>query len=159
MQQDTPLSQSSCQFTDHETVSRLKNKRLLGLFVNELVFHYTRRENILQYVFVNDLFLHDMNLRYLQHDTYTDIITFDLSDPSRACIDAEIYISTDRVKENAEQEKVKYLHELYRVIIHGALHLSGFADKTKAEREKMRALENEWIEKYLTLQNEIRKIN
>lgn len=158
MNEEIAISNSSCQFTDHETTSRLKGKRILGIFINKLVFHYTSKESILQYVFVNDAFLHEMNLQYLQHDTYTDIITFDLSEKTSDVIDGEIYISVDRVNENAQHEQVKYMNELYRVIIHGALHLCGFDDKSKVQKEAMRTLENEWLEKYLTLQKEMSKI-
>lgn len=159
MKEENAISNSSCQFTDHEVVSKLKRKRLLGIFINRLVFHFTQKENILQYVFVTDAFLYEMNMKYLQHDTYTDIITFDLSEKKSDTIDGEIYISIDRVKENALHEDVKYMHELYRVILHGALHLCGFNDKTKPQKEIMRNLETEWLEKYLTLQKEMRKIN
>lgn len=147
---------SHCRFTDHQTISKLKNKRLLGAFVNELIVHFTGKENRLQYIFVNDGFLHQMNLQYLQHDTYTDIITFDLSEKKTKQIDGEIYISTDRVLENSSLMNVPYIHELYRVIIHGALHLCGFKDKTKSQQLQMRALENEWLQKYLTSQKDKR---
>ena len=89
------------------------------------------------------------------YDTYTDIITFDLSEKKSPLIEAEIYISTERVTDNAKQENVNYLHELYRVIIHGALHLCGFKDKTKSQKAVMRIVETEWLEKYLTLQKEM----
>ncbi len=145
---------SRCRFTDQQSISKLQNKRLLGAFVNAMVLHYTAKENRLQYIFVNDDFLHQLNLQYLQHDTYTDIITFDLSEKNALMINSEIYISTDRVLENASLLKVPYMHELYRVIIHGALHLCGFKDKTKAQQMEMRALESEWLEKYLTSQKD-----
>ena len=101
MNEEIAISNSSCQFTDHEIVSKLKGKRILGLFVNQLVLHYTSKENILQYVFVTDEFLHEMNLKYLQHDTYTDIITFGYSPKTSKEITGDIFISIDRVKENA----------------------------------------------------------
>lgn len=150
----TPPS-SICLFTDHEVKSKLKGKRKLGAFINQLIDHYTQQESHLQYIFVTDAFLLEMNRKYLSHDTYTDIITFDLSEKKSPLIEAEIYISTERVTDNAKQENVNYLHELYRVIIHGALHLCGFKDKTKSQKAVMRIVETEWLEKYLTLQKEM----
>jgi rRNA maturation RNase YbeY len=130
--------------------SGITQKKTLGTFINQLIYHYSGKESTLQYVFVSDDFLYEMNLKYLQHDTYTDIITFDLSEKKSNYVEAEIYISVDRVKENARNEKVPYLHELLRVICHGALHLSGFNDKTTAQKNTMRLTETEWVNKYLT---------
>jgi rRNA maturation RNase YbeY len=89
-----------------------------------------------------------MNKVYLNHDTYTDIITFDLTEKKSDHIVGDIYISIDRVKENADLNTVSYAEELLRVILHGALHLSGFGDKTKAQKTKMRMLENVWLKKF-----------
>lgn len=150
MKNEKPMLSSSCKFVDHDIKSGINDKRKLGQFINHLIHHYTGKENALQYVFVSDDFLFDMNLKFLQHDTYTDIITFDLSEKKSDQIEGEIYISIERVKENAANEKVSYRHELLRVICHGALHLSGFNDKTKAQKATMRLMENEWVQKYLT---------
>ena len=151
MHNEMNSSPSICQFTDHEVRSKLKGKRKLGAFINHLIDHYTQQKSHLQYIFVNDDFLLEMNRTYLAHDTYTDIITFDLSEKKSPLIEAEIYISTERVQDNAKLENVHYMHELYRVIIHGALHLCGFKDKTNAQKAVMRIVETEWLEKYLTL--------
>ncbi|MCB2221493.1 MAG: rRNA maturation RNase YbeY [Bacteroidetes bacterium] len=92
-------------------------------------------------IFCSDPFLYKLNRQYLKHDTYTDIITFDLSDSSNI-ISGDIYISIDRIKDNAKQFETTFLHELHRVIIHGFLHLSGYKDKTKPEKQLMRSKED-----------------
>lgn len=140
---------SQCKFSDVDVRSGLKQKRKLASFLHKLIYTYTRKNSFLQYAFVSDDYLLQMNQDYLQHDTYTDIITFDLSDPLQAGIISDIFISVDRVKENASSLGVPYTQELLRVILHGALHLSGFSDKTKKEKENMRALEEKWMKKYM----------
>jgi rRNA maturation RNase YbeY len=150
MKMEKQIGKSSCKFNDYEINSGLKQKRKLGIFIGELLLHYTQKESSLQYIFVSDDYLLDMNLKYLQHDTYTDIITFDLSEKKSNFIEGEIYISVDRVRENANTEGVSFQNELLRVILHGALHLCGFNDKTKAQKANMRELESTYLEKYLT---------
>jgi rRNA maturation RNase YbeY len=88
-----------------------------------------------------------MNQQFLDHDTYTDIITFDLSETKELKL-GEIYISIDRVKENAVKFGNEYTDELHRVIFHGALHLCGFKDKAKADKEEMRRQEDKCLQKY-----------
>ena len=95
----------------------------------------------LSYVFCTDTYLHSINLEFLNHDTFTDIITFDYSLGRE--VHGEIYISTDRVAENAQDRKLDFFDELHRVMAHGALHLCGFKDKTKEEVTIMRRKEEE----------------
>lgn len=95
------------------------------------------------YVFCSDAFLLQINLDYLGHDTFTDIITFDYCE--EGLINGEIYISTDRVKENASSFGVSLTNELHRVMAHGLLHLCGYGDKSEAEAQLMRDKENEKI--------------
>jgi rRNA maturation RNase YbeY len=90
-----------------------------------------------------------MNRQFLEHDYYTDIITFPLSETEKE-IEAEIYISIDRVKDNAEKFKTEFLDELHRVIFHGVLHLMGYKDKTIVDKETMRNKENEWLRRFKT---------
>jgi len=90
----------------------------------------------LNYIFVDDVYLHKMNMEYLDHDTYTDIITFDYSVGSE--LSADMYISVDRIKENSEKFNTVFYNELARVMIHGILHLMKFNDKTDAEIKEMR---------------------
>jgi probable rRNA maturation factor len=98
----------------------------------------------LQYTFTSDEELRKMNVEFLAHDYYTDILTFDLSDQPHE-IEGDIYISRDRVRENALRESVQTEEEFCRVIAHGLLHLCGFKDKTKSEQESMRKEENNFI--------------
>lgn len=98
----------------------------------------------LSYVFCSDLDLLKINEEYLNHDTFTDIITFDYSED--AYISAEIYISIDRVKENAREFKVEFENELRRVMVHGVLHCCGHKDSSKELKAKMRTLETKKME-------------
>jgi rRNA maturation RNase YbeY len=99
----------------------------------------------INYIFVDDVYLHKMNKQFLDHDTLTDIITFDYTENN--LLSADIYISIDRVKENAELFKVPFYNELSRVMIHGVLHLMGLKDKTDQEKETMRKNEDECLKK------------
>lgn len=103
----------------------------------------------LRYVFCSDEYLLEINKEHLQHNYYTDIITFDLSENTNAVI-GEIYISIDRVKDNAQTFKVPFKQELLRVIFHGALHLCGYKDKTKKDEELMRKAEDKYLHYYLS---------
>jgi len=99
----------------------------------------------LSYVFCDDEFLLAINQEFLDHDTYTDIITF--ADNVGRTINGEIYLSTQRVMENSRVFGVDFDHELSRVMVHGVLHLCGYRDKTDEEIVAMRAREDFWIEK------------
>jgi rRNA maturation RNase YbeY len=99
----------------------------------------------LNYIFCSDDYLLDINRQYLKHDYYTDIVTFDLSEPGQP-INAEIYISVDRVRDNARQFSSSLKQEIHRVIFHGALHLCGYGDKKKAEAVLMRKMEDKYLE-------------
>ena len=128
-----------------------QQKRAIKNFI-ELLF---KKEKIalqqINYVFCSDEFLLKMNNDFLQHDYYTDIITFGLSEKNKP-VEAEIYISIDRVKDNAKQLGVLFKTEMLRVLFHGALHLCGYKDKTKSEILTMRAKE----ERFLLLYNKSR---
>lgn len=95
----------------------------------------------ISYIFCNDDYLLDINMKYLGHDTYTDIISFDYSVGN--ILQGDIYISTERVKENSLEYGVSFDEELRRVIIHGVLHLCGYKDKTEEEIRMMRSKEEE----------------
>lgn len=99
------------------------------------------------YIFMSDDEVLEINQSHLQHDDYTDIITFDLSD-TEACIDGEIYISVDRINDNAEKFNCTKQDELIRVLSHGVLHLMGYKDKTENDSKKMRDAENLSIKIY-----------
>lgn len=103
----------------------------------------------LVYIFCSDEYLLAINKEHLQHDYYTDIITFDLSENLNQII-GEIYISTDRVRDNASSLGVSIKEELHRVIFHGALHLCGYKDKTARHAKEMRAAEDECLKAYFS---------
>lgn len=100
----------------------------------------------LNYIFCSDNYLHQINVDYLSHDTLTDIITFDNSEETKEIV-GDIFVSIDRIRENAHHLNSDFEDELYRVLIHGVLHLLGFQDKTKIQAEEMRRKENECLEK------------
>ncbi len=100
------------------------------------------------YIFCSDEKLLQVNRDFLQHDYYTDIITFELSGKNRP-VEAEIYISVDRVRDNAKTHGTSVKEELHRVIFHGALHLCGYKDKTKSQARVMREMEEKYLKLYL----------
>lgn len=95
----------------------------------------------LNYIFCSDEYLYKMNKEYLDHDSYTDIITFDNSEEEKV-IESDIFISVDRVKENCELQKTDFENEFARVLIHGVLHLMGWGDKTETLKKEIRLKED-----------------
>ena len=125
----------------------LKDRNRLKIFICDLFEGQGRNPVAINYIFCTDQYLLTINKKYLKHSYYTDIITFDLSDNKKE-LQAEIYISVDRVRENAKRLGLSIKSELHRVIFHGAIHLSGYDDKKRDEKEKMRAMENQLLSKY-----------
>lgn len=112
----------------------------------EDMFHVEKKAlSGLQYVFCSDEYLLQINKDFLQHDFYTDIITFEMGDPLGSGVEGEIYISTDRVKDNATTLRISFQEELLRVVFHGALHLCGYKDKSSAQEKKMREMEDKYL--------------
>lgn len=140
------------RYYDQHVRSQLKDKRKLSTFLQNLICGYRRdvKSIDLTYIFCHDDYLLEINQQFLNHDTLTDIITFDMSTDEEG-LQGEIYISTDRVKENADKFKVSYEQELHRVIFHGALHLCGFKDKKPADKTRMRQEEDNCLKKYFAL--------
>jgi probable rRNA maturation factor len=134
-----------CFFFEHKKFT-LKNREALKFFIESLFRKEKRKLESLNYVFCTDKRLLEINRQFLQHNFYTDIITFDLSE-SKAT-KAEVYISIDRVKENATTLGSSFKNELHRVIFHGALHLCGFGDKTDKQVKQMRDKEDFYLSKY-----------
>ncbi len=118
----------------------LKNRTALKAWIKEVAQREQKKIGNINYIFVSDERLYEMNVQFLNHKTYTDIITFDYSENDR--IEGDIYISADRVKENAIKFKSNEITELHRVIIHGVLHLCGYKDKTEKDSKKMRQMED-----------------
>ena len=139
------MNNPSIQFNFLEPISLAERTRLKRFLV--ALFKRERKPLAeLQYIFCSDAYLLEINRQFLHHDFYTDIITFDLSEKGQPT-SGEIYISVDRVRDNARNFDSSFKKELHRVIFHGALHLCGFKDKTPKEELEMRKME----EKYLAL--------
>ena len=127
-----------------ETDFKIEDTKALSHWISEIILHENHELGDLTYVFSDDAYLHKLNLQFLNHDTLTDIISFDNSLGKQ--IHGEIYISVERVKENAGTYQVAFLEELHRVIIHGVLHFCGYKDKTKKQQETMSRKENEALD-------------
>ncbi len=125
----------------------LRDRVRLANFINQLFKKEGKSLGTLSYVFCSDKYLLDINREFLQHNYYTDIITFDLSTNGNQ-VEAEIYISVDRVRDNARSFSNTINNELHRVIFHGALHLCGYKDKAKKDQLEMRAAEDGCLGRY-----------
>lgn len=141
----------SARFHDQEVQSKLGEKRRLSTFLDELVRKYRPevKKTGLTYIFCTDEALLAINRQFLDHDTFTDIVTFDLSEKETE-LTGELYISTERIAENAAKFKTTYQRELHRVIFHGALHLCGFKDKRKKDQEIMRVQEEACLDAWFS---------
>lgn len=137
------------RFYEQDVKAKLKDKRKLSAFLDALVSKHLKKisKTNLTYIFCSDAYLLEINKQFLDHDTYTDIVTFDMTEYDNELI-GEIYVSVERIRENAEKFDVSYENELHRVIFHGALHLCGFKDKSKADREEMRKMEDRCLKQY-----------
>jgi rRNA maturation RNase YbeY len=120
---------------------RLKKPPAVTKWISKVIESKGKSEGDISYVFCDDTYLLAINKEFLNHDTLTDVISFDYSLGEE--IHGEIYISVERVAENATDFKVNFLDELHRVMIHGILHYCGFGDKTEREAVIMRAMEEE----------------
>ena len=123
-----------------------KNKLRIKKWVLETIIEEGKKLSYISYNFCSDKYILELNISSLNHNFYTDIITFELNDKEEN-IEGDIYISIDRVKDNANQLNELFLNELHRVIIHGTLHLCGYKDKTKSEAKIMRNKENYYLNK------------
>ena len=135
------------QFFFLQDKSILKDRNALKIFLPKVFRQHKKQLSNLTYIFCSDNYLLGINKAHLQHDFYTDIITFDLSEITGQ-ITGEIYISTDRVRDNAATLGVNIKEELHRVIFHGALHLCGFKDKSARLQKEMRVAEDNLLTQY-----------
>lgn len=135
---------SSVSFVSNQKKFKLKESARHRTWVERIIIANHKFPSQIQFIFSSDEFLADLNQQYLKHSTLTDIITFNYN--SGHYISGDIFISIDRVKENAEKFKTDFNTELQRVMIHGILHLLGFNDKTEAEKKKIRKKEDECLE-------------
>jgi probable rRNA maturation factor len=127
---------------------QLRNRTGLKDFIAQLLKREARRVDHINYIFCSDEEILRVNKQYLDHNFYTDIITFELSAKGDPLL-ADIYISIDRVRENAVTYGNSFTREIYRVLFHGALHLCGYKDKSKKDIEAMRSKEEEYLNMYV----------
>ena len=125
---------------NYETDFNLTNETLLKDWINDIAISEDFEIGEINYIFCDDAYLHKLNVEFLNHDTLTDIISFDNS--LGKLLNGDIFISVSRVKENAKDYKVSFENELHRVLIHGVLHYMGYKDKTALEKKEMRSREN-----------------
>lgn len=128
-------------FVDGDVPCRVVGRRRVKSWLNQVASHHGRQLGDVSIVSCSDEELLSYNRKYLDHDTYTDIITFDHSEGTT--LSGDLLISFERVVENAENQCIEFQEELRRVIVHGLLHLAGFKDKTESEAKAMRRAEND----------------
>jgi probable rRNA maturation factor len=132
------------QFFVEDLAFKLSQKQIIKRWLKQAALANHKKTGEINYIFCSDVYLLNINKTYLNHDYFTDIITFDNSETSKK-IDADIYISINRVEDNAKSLGISTTEELHRVIIHGLLHLLGFKDKTKSDAAEMRSQENQQL--------------
>ena len=128
---------------NYETDFILEDTENVSRWISEVILVENCREGEINYIFCSDDYLHKINLDFLGHDTLTDIISFDYTVGKE--LHGDIYISVDRVKENASDFKVSFNDEMSRVMIHGVLHYCGYKDKSEDDKKEMRSKENHYL--------------
>ena len=127
----------------NEDVIASFNKTTVTEWLNSCIQDLDYKTGEISIIFCSDDYLLDINKKYLNHDYFTDVITFNYNENNT--IIGDLFISIDRVKENAKELKVDFNNELYRVIIHGVLHLCGYNDKTQDQQKEIRTKEDEYL--------------
>lgn len=130
-------------YYNNEIDFELKNQNEITNWINEAIKNENCKLEEISYIFCDDKYLLTLNINYLEHNTLTDIISFDYSVGKQ--ISGDIFISIERVKENANTFKVAFKEELHRVIIHGILHYCGYKDKTVIDKKEMRSKEDYYL--------------
>jgi len=133
-------------FFEEDIQYNLKDKLKVKQWIKDTIAAEGYQLDELTYIFCSDAYLLQINQQYLSHDTYTDIITFDNSSEDKV-ITGDIFISIERIRENADKFKQSVTDELHRVIIHGALHLLGYKDKTPIDSKNMTQREDKYLDK------------
>jgi probable rRNA maturation factor len=134
-------------FFQEDITFKLPNKLKIKQWIKHIAAEEGYQITDLNYIFCSDEYLYQINLSYLNHATYTDIITFDNSEEEKK-LEGDIFISIERVRENATIQKLTFENEILRVLAHGLFHLCGFKDKSKEEEKVMRQKEDESISKF-----------
>lgn len=140
------MGQIPINFFNEDISFTLKQKGLVRNWIRNTIISENHQLKLLNFIFCSDAYLLNINKQYLNHDTYTDIITFDNSD-SELEIAGDVFISVERVKENAKELALDDTEELHRVIIHGTLHLLGYSDKNKSLKAQMTDKEDLYLSK------------
>ena len=133
-------------FFEEDIQYKLKDKIKVRQWIKDTIAAEGYQLDELTYIFCSDAYLLQINQQYLDHDTYTDIITFDNSSEPKT-VTGDIFISIDRIRENAAKFDQTVANELHRVIIHGVLHLLGYKDKSPADNKKMTQMEDKYLDK------------
>ena len=128
---------------NYETEFKLRTETQIANWISKSIANEAFNEGYINYIFCDDNYLLDINVKYLKHNELTDIISFDYS--LGKILSGDIFISIDRVKENALKFETNFDHELQRVIIHGILHFCGYKDKTKEDKRLMRKKEDYYL--------------
>lgn len=147
-----PVKNKPVQFYYADRRFRFEGRTALKAFLVQLAREEGKELDTVNYIFCSDDFLLQINQEQLNHDTYTDIITFPYSGKGEPLV-SDIFISVDRVRENAQTFCVSFAEELCRVIFHGLLHLCGYNDKTKAHQKEMRWREDYWLSRWRSTWN------
>jgi rRNA maturation RNase YbeY len=126
-----------------ETTFKVEKEDAIRAWISNVILQENHEEGAISYIFCDDAYLHKLNVQFLEHDTLTDIISFDNSLGKQ--IHGEIYISVERVAENAKTYKVSFATELHRVMVHGVLHFCGYKDKSDDDQKVMTLKENECL--------------
>ena len=122
---------------------RLRGSRKVIRIIDKVIRKEDMVSGDLSFIFTDDETLREINVKFLNHDYFTDVITFNYNRDNE--VNGEIYLSLDRIRENSTEYEVSFKDEVLRVMIHGVLHLTGYDDKDDREKERMRAMENLWI--------------
>lgn len=136
---------------NYETDFKIQKPRLHSKWLSDVIRSEGKREGEINYIFCDDAYLLGINQQYLDHDTLTDIISFDYSVGNE--LHGDIYISVERVKDNAIEFEAAFDEELRRVLVHGVLHYCGYKDKSKSEEQIMRQKEEEKMKMFHVKQN------
>src|SRR5690606_192534 len=134
---------------NYETPFALENEKELSNWIKKIIESEGCKTGDIHFIFCDDTYLHKLNVEFLKHDTYTDIISFEYN--VGKILHGDIFISIERVQENAQHYGVTFQNELHRVIIHGILHLCGYKDKTEQDAKLMRAKENACLKRLNTI--------
>ena len=128
---------------NYETEFTLDNEQAFADWLSAVIVSENKNEGEINYIFCDDEYLHKINVEYLNHDTLTDIISFDYTVGNE--LNGDIFVSVERVEDNAKDFNVSFIEELKRVLAHGVLHYCGYKDKSDSEAELMRSKEDEKI--------------